>query len=70
MRILIAVVPMLGLAACGDAGPRVTDAGPCLVVIERQVCTPSMPSAICTRETFLTVRRTPVCLPSGSERGA
>lgn len=70
MRIAWAFLPLLGLAACGDAAPRVTDAGPCLVVVERQVCTPAGVTPICTREAFLAVRRTPECLPGGTERGA
>ncbi|MBI1689506.1 hypothetical protein [Methylorubrum sp. DB1722] len=71
MRRLALLALALPLAGCGDGGnARVTDAGPCLVAVERTVCHPAGATPVCVPEAFLAVRRIPQCLPVGWERGA
>ena len=69
-RIAVVALLAVGQSACGEAAPRVTDAGPCLIVIVRTVCMPAEATPICVPEAFMAVRRTPKCLPAGMERGA
>lgn len=51
------------LAACGDSwSGRIIWIGDCEIAVERTDCIPAGRTAVCTKQAFVAVKRTPACL--------